>query len=193
MLMRVLPFHYFYLTMGKQYDKALRIISIAVVAVVANFVFYQPDNDVQHISWLKGLAISLIEWTILLEVNRVGFQLAQQRYPLLNQTKQRIALELGWLLTATVLQRVVVTYLYDITQFWGYPLPGGTYWGWCRFFLPCPWPLSMRESTFIANGGKPTTKPSGSKKITCRASSIRSKRRSTRIFCSIACPPFPRW
>jgi len=114
--------------MGKQYDKALRIISIAVVAGVANFVFYQPDNDVQHISWLKGLAISLIEWTILLEVNRVGIRFAQRRYPLLNQTKQRIALELGWLLTATVVHRVIITYLYDITQFWGYPLPGGTYW-----------------------------------------------------------------
>lgn len=114
--------------MGKQYDKVLRGISIAVVAVVANFVFYQPDNDVQHISWLKSLLISVIEWAILLEVNRLGLELAQRRYPLLNQTTRRIALELGWLLTATVVHRISVTYLYDITQFWGYPLPGGTYW-----------------------------------------------------------------
>ncbi len=102
--------------------------AILVVAVVANFVFYQPDNDVQHISWLKGLAISLVEWAILLEVNRQGIRVARRLYPRLNQTKQRIALELGWFVVATVIHRVIVTYLYDITQFWGYPLPGGTYW-----------------------------------------------------------------
>ena len=114
--------------MDKLNDKWLRLIGILGVAVVANFVFYQPDNDVQHISWLKGLVISLIEWTILLEVNRQGILLARRRYPRLNQTKQRIALELGWFVGATVIKQVSITYLYDVTQFWGYPLPGGTYW-----------------------------------------------------------------
>ncbi len=114
--------------MEKRNDIALRLFSIVVVAGVANFVFYQPDNDVQHISWLKGLVISLIEWTILLEINRLGVQSAQQKYPRLNQTKQRIALEIGWLLIATIVHRVIITYIYDVTQFWGYPLPGGTYW-----------------------------------------------------------------
>ncbi len=128
MLLVRLALTYFYQTMGKQKNTALRTISIGVVAVVANFVFYQPDNDVQHISWLKGLVISLIEWTILLEVNRQGILVAQRKYPRLNQTKRRIALELGWLMAATIVHRVIITYLYDITQFWGYPLPGGTYW-----------------------------------------------------------------
>lgn len=114
--------------MDKMNDRVLRIISIVVVAVVANFVFYQPDNDVQHISWLKGLVISLIEWAVLLELNRQGLLAVQSRYPLLNQTKLRISLELGWLLAATAVHRIVITYLYDITEFWGYPLPGGTYW-----------------------------------------------------------------
>lgn len=114
--------------MGKLNDKWLRIIAIPVVAVVANFVFYQPDNDVQHISWLKGLVISLIEWTILLEVNRQGIRVARRQHPRLDQTKQRIGLELAWFMMATISHRVTITYLYDITQFWGYPLPGGTYW-----------------------------------------------------------------
>ena len=116
------------MAMEKLNDKRLRVIAILVVAVVANFVFYQPDNDVQHISWLKGLVISLIEWTILLEVNRQGIRVARRLYPLLAQTKQRVALELGWFVLATVIHRVMITYLYDVTQFWGYPLPGGTYW-----------------------------------------------------------------
>ena len=117
-----------YFIMSKLNDKWFRIITIPVVALVANFVFYQPDNDIQHISWLKGLVISLIEWTILLEVNRQGIRVARRQFPRLNQTKQRIGLELAWFVMATVIHRVIVTYLYDITQFWGYPLPGGTYW-----------------------------------------------------------------
>ncbi|MBD2703082.1 histidine kinase [Spirosoma sp. BT702] len=114
--------------MDKLNDKWLRVIAILVVAVVANFVFYQPDNDVQHISWLKGLLISLIEWIILLEVNRQGIRVARRYYPRLAQTRQRIALELSWFVAATVAHRVIVTYIYDVTHFWGYPLPGGTYW-----------------------------------------------------------------
>ena len=114
--------------MEKLNDKWLRMTAILVVSVVANFVFYQPDNDVQHISWLKGLLISLIEWTILLEINRQGIRVARRYYPRLAQTKQRLFLELTWFAVATVLKQVSITYLYDITHFWGYPLPGGTYW-----------------------------------------------------------------
>jgi hypothetical protein len=114
--------------MDKLNDNCLRIVATGVVAGIANFVFYQPDNDVQHISWLKGLFISLIEWAILLEVNRQGIRVARRFYPWLNQTKQRIGLELGWFVVATIIHRVIITYIYDITQFWGYPLPGGTYW-----------------------------------------------------------------
>ncbi|MFC5412434.1 sensor histidine kinase [Larkinella bovis] len=114
--------------MEKLNDRWLRVIGILVVAVVANFVFYQPDNGPEDIGWLHSLLISLIEWAVLLEVNRQGILIARRRYPRLNQTKKRILLELGWFATATILQRVLVTYLYDVTQFWGYPLPGGTYW-----------------------------------------------------------------
>jgi len=69
-----------YFIMSKLNDKWFRIITIPVVALVANFVFYQPDNDIQHISWLKGLFISLIEWTILLEVNRQGIRVARRGF-----------------------------------------------------------------------------------------------------------------
>ncbi|RAJ93998.1 histidine kinase [Larkinella arboricola] len=114
--------------MEKLNDRWLRIIGILVVALVANFVFYQPDNGPEDISWFNALLISLIEWTVLLEVNRQGILLARRHFPRLNQTRNRILLELSWFVVATVLQRVTVTYLYDVTQFWGYPLPGGTYW-----------------------------------------------------------------
>lgn len=114
--------------MEKLNDKGLRIIGILVVAVVATFVFYQPDNGPEDISWFHALLISLIEWTVLLEVNRQGILLARRYYPRLNQTRKRILLELSWFVLATIIQRVTVTYIYDVTQFWGYPLPGGTYW-----------------------------------------------------------------
>lgn len=114
--------------MEKLNDRWLRIIGILVVALVANFVFYQPDNGPEDIGWFHALLISLIEWTVLLEVNRQGMLLARRHYPRLNQTRKRILLELSWFVVATIIQRVTVTYIYDVTQFWGYPLPGGTYW-----------------------------------------------------------------
>ncbi|GAB3319479.1 histidine kinase [Larkinella ripae] len=114
--------------MEKLNDRWLRVLGILVVSLVANFVFYQPDNGPEDISWFNALLISLIEWTILLEVNRQGILLARRKFPRLNQTTRRILLELGWFVGATIIQRVTVTYIYDVTQFWGYPLPGGTYW-----------------------------------------------------------------
>ncbi|WP_138993187.1 sensor histidine kinase [Larkinella sp. C7] len=114
--------------MEKLNDRWLRLIGILVVSVVATFVFYQPDNGPEDITWLQALLISLIEWTVLLEVNRQGILLARRKFPRLNQTTKRILLELSWFVGATIIQRVTVTYLYDVTQFWGYPLPGGTYW-----------------------------------------------------------------
>ncbi|RCR70588.1 sensor histidine kinase [Larkinella punicea] len=114
--------------MEKLNDKWLRLTGILVVAVVATFVFYQPDNGPEDITWFQALLISLIEWTVLLEVNRQGILLARRKFPRLNQTKNRILLALSWFVGATIIQRVTVTYIYDVTQFWGYPLPGGTYW-----------------------------------------------------------------
>ncbi|KAA9349273.1 MULTISPECIES: sensor histidine kinase [Larkinella] len=114
--------------MEKLNDKWLRLLGILVVAVVATFVFYLPDNGPEDITWFHGLFISLIEWTVLLEVNRQGILLARRKFPRLNQTRNRILLELSWFVGATIIQRVTVTYIYDVTQFWGYPLPGGTYW-----------------------------------------------------------------
>ncbi|GAB3261431.1 hypothetical protein GCM10027347_26460 [Larkinella harenae] len=114
--------------MEKLNDNWLRLIGILVVAVVATFVFYQPDNGPEDISWFRALLISLIEWTVLLEVNRQGILLARRYYPRLNQTRKRIFMELSWFVLATIIQRVTVTYIYDVTQFWGYPLPGSTYW-----------------------------------------------------------------
>jgi len=108
-------------------DKWLRLTAIPLVAVVANFVFYQPDNGPEDISWFKALLISLAEWTLLLEVARLGIVVARRKYPRLTQTTQRILLELGWFMGATIVQRTAVTYVYDVTEFWGYPLPGGTY------------------------------------------------------------------
>ncbi|GAB3794788.1 hypothetical protein GCM10028819_09580 [Spirosoma humi] len=109
-------------------DKWLRILAIVVVTVIANFVFYQSDSDAQRMGWLNGLLIGLVEWTILLEINRQGIRVARYYYPRLAQTKQRLALELSWFVCATVSKQIGITYLYDITHFWGYPLPGGTYW-----------------------------------------------------------------
>ncbi|RYZ26393.1 MAG: histidine kinase [Sphingobacteriales bacterium] len=114
--------------MEKLNDRWLRLTGILVVAVVATFVFYLPDNGPEDITWFHGLLISLIEWTVLLEVNRQGILLARRKFPRLNQTTNRILLELSWFVGATIIQRITVTYIYDVTQFWGYPLPGGTYW-----------------------------------------------------------------
>ena len=41
---------------------------------------------------------------------------------LLRQTTPRILYQVAWFVVTTVMLRVGLTYLYDVTLFWGYPM-----------------------------------------------------------------------
>jgi len=113
---------------GELQDRWLRLVGVPLIAVLGNFVFFQPDNDQHQISRLTALGLSLVECVLLWEISRWGIRLARGRYPRLDQTSRRIAYQVIWFLGTTVLHRLAITYLYDITRFWGYELSVRAYW-----------------------------------------------------------------
>lgn len=114
--------------MDKLNDRWLRLVGVPLIAIVSNFIFFQPDNDARHISRWMALGVSLIECVLVWEVARVGITWARRRYPRLNQTTPRILTQVIWFIVTTVLQRIAIVYVYDITQFWGYSMTERAYW-----------------------------------------------------------------
>ena len=114
--------------MSKLNDKWLRLIGVPLVAVMSNFIFYDPENSLHHISRIKALGFSLLECVMLWEVCRQVIIIARKRYPFLNQTGSRILFQVLWLVIVTVILRVALTYAYDVSGFWGYAIPLRSYW-----------------------------------------------------------------
>lgn len=109
-------------------DKWLRLIGVPLVAVMSNFIFYDPENSLHNISRFKALSLSLAECIILWEVSRQVIIKSRKRYPQLNQTKARILFQVVGLIFSTIVMRVGINYLYDVTLFWGYPMSARSYW-----------------------------------------------------------------
>lgn len=114
--------------MNKLNDKWLRLVGVPLVALMSNFIFYDPDNTLHHISRFKAISFSLLECVLLWEVSRQVIIGARKRYPLLNQTTSRILYQVVWLIVVTVIMRVGLTFIYDITRFWGYAISMRSYW-----------------------------------------------------------------
>jgi hypothetical protein len=109
-------------------DKWLRLLGIPLVAILGNIIFYQPDNDLQGISQLKALLMSLLECVSMWELVRLGILRARKLYPLLKQTRPRIIYQIVWFSVAIVLLRVSTLYFYDLVNFWGHPISFRSYW-----------------------------------------------------------------
>lgn len=114
--------------MNKLNDKWLRLIGVPLVAVMSNFIFYEPDNTLNNISRIKALTFSVLECVLLWEVSRQVIISARKKYPHLNQTASRILFQVVWLIVMTVIMRVALTFTYDVTRFWGYAIPLRSYW-----------------------------------------------------------------
>lgn len=114
--------------MEKLNDRWMRVVGVPLISIVSNFIFFQPDNDANHISRFLALGASLVECVLLWESVRVGIVWTRRRYPRLNQTTPRILVQVAWFIVVTVSQRVFTTYLYDVTRFWGYHLSERAYW-----------------------------------------------------------------
>lgn len=119
---------YLYQVMEKLNDRWLRLIGVPLISVVSNFIFFQPDNDAHHISRWMALGVSLIECSLIWESARIGIIKARQYYPKLSQTTQRLCVQIGWFTLTTVIQRIGIVYIYDVTQFWGYSMSTRAYW-----------------------------------------------------------------
>ncbi|GAB3692174.1 hypothetical protein GCM10027592_10830 [Spirosoma flavus] len=114
--------------MKKLNDKWLRVIGVPLVAVVSNFIFYRPDNDAHHHSLVTTIGLSIVECILVWELGRLGIVLARRTHPRLNQTTPRILYQVGWLLVTVTVQRLAIAFLYDYTEFWGYPFSERAYW-----------------------------------------------------------------
>jgi hypothetical protein len=106
----------------------MRLAGLPLVAVLGNFIFYEPDNTLHHVSRGLALLLSLLETVLQWEVSRRGILLARRQYPLLTQTRPRILYQVIWFVGTTILIRVALTYAYDVTRFWGYPMTLRSYW-----------------------------------------------------------------
>ncbi|QHW00207.1 sensor histidine kinase [Spirosoma endbachense] len=114
--------------MEKLNDRWLRLVGIPLVSIVSNFIFFQPDNDAHHISRWMALGVSLVECVLIWEMARMGIIRARRHYPKLSQTTPRIIEQVVWFTVTTIIQRVGIVYLYDVTEFWGYPMSARAYW-----------------------------------------------------------------
>jgi hypothetical protein len=99
-----------------------------LIAILGNFIFYEPDNTLHHVNRGLALLLSLLETAGQWEVSRQGILRARRQYPLLRQTRPRILYQVIWFISTTVIIRVGLTWLYDVTLFWGYPMSMRSYW-----------------------------------------------------------------
>lgn len=109
-------------------DRWLRLVGVPLISIVSNFIFFQPDNDARHIGRGWALGVSLVECVLVWEVARIGIIQARRRYPRLDQTRLRLLVQVIWFTVTMVIQRVGLVYIYDKTQFWGYPMTERSYW-----------------------------------------------------------------
>lgn len=101
-------------------DKWFRLGGIPVLALLGNWIFYDEINR-QHNQqvWIDWI-FSLLEVSLLWTLARYGILKSRQRYPDLSQTRQRIIFQVVWFLAVTASLRLTTTFLYDVTEFWGY-------------------------------------------------------------------------
>ncbi len=114
--------------MEKLNDRWMRLVGVPLICLVSNFIFFQPDNDAHHISRWVALGASLVECLLIWEIARLGIIRARRHHPTLKQTTPRIIEQVLWFSVTTVVQRLALVYLYDVTEFWGYPMTERSYW-----------------------------------------------------------------
>ena len=62
-------------------NKWLRLAGLPLIAVLGNFIFYEPDNTRHHVSRGLGLLLSLVETGVHWEISRQGILLARKWCP----------------------------------------------------------------------------------------------------------------
>ncbi|WP_420151050.1 sensor histidine kinase [Spirosoma sp.] len=101
-------------------DKWFRLVGIPVLALLGNWVFYDEINRQHNQQLWVDWIFSLLEVSLLWTLARYGILRARRRHPALSETRQRIQYQVVWFLGVTACLRLLTTFLYDITMFWGY-------------------------------------------------------------------------
>lgn len=114
--------------MGKLNDKWLRLVGVPLIGILANYIFFDPENEANEIHRATALALSIAETLILWESIRIGIILARKKFPSIKLTNSRIVFQVVWFIGLTVCTRFLITYVYDITEFWGYSISTRSYW-----------------------------------------------------------------
>ena len=106
--------------MSRLNDTWFRLAGIPLMALLGNWIFYDEINR-QHNQtvWIDWI-FSLLEVSLLWTFSRYGILRSRRRYPDLSQTRPRILFQVLWFLVITASVRLLTTFLYDVTLFWGY-------------------------------------------------------------------------
>jgi hypothetical protein len=105
-------------------DKWFRFAGIPLIALMGHIIFYnRNESGEERFGFWTIYLLSLAETMILWEVNRLVFAYYRNRFPSLQQTKQRIFHAFVASMVVTIILRGLNIFLYDETQFWGYRFP----------------------------------------------------------------------
>ena len=112
----------------KLHDKWFRFLGIPLIAFMGHVIFYnRNDAGEQRFGFWTIYLLSLAETMILWEVNRLVFLYYRNRFPNLQQTKQRIVHAFVASMFVTIIVRGLNIYVFDKTKFWGYRFPWEAY------------------------------------------------------------------
>jgi sensor histidine kinase YesM len=109
----------------KPNDNWFRFLGIPFIAIMSHVIFFNENHGQadEKFSYWQVWIISIFEAIFLWECNRMVLLFFRSRYPLLEQTAQRITYQIAACIVATILIRYINIYFYDKTQFWGYIFP----------------------------------------------------------------------
>ncbi len=106
------------------HDKWFRFLGVPIIGLMGHIIFFNRNHSGPEVfGFVPIYLLSMLETTLLWEVNRPIIIHFRKKYPALEGTTQRITHTLLYCIVLTVLVRSANVYLYDRSLFWGYRFP----------------------------------------------------------------------
>lgn len=106
------------------HDKWFRFLGVPIIGLMGHIIFFNRNHSGPEVfGFVPIYLLSMLETTLLWEVNRPIIIYFRKKYPALEGTTQRITHTLLCCIVLTVLVRSANVYLYDRSLFWGYRFP----------------------------------------------------------------------
>jgi len=110
-------------------DNWFRLIGIPFLTFMSHTVFFNERHMTEErFTYWEVYFIALAEAIFVWETNRLVLLYFHNRYPALNQTRQRLIGIFVGCLAVTFIVRYLTIWFYDKTLFWGYIFPPEGYW-----------------------------------------------------------------